>query len=189
MARTRTKIHRLVPFFAIVALGGCATAPPPTGLMDRAAAQIRAAQAANAAELAPDEFAEAQRRFDFAQQSMAQGNNEQATASAEEAEAAAETARARARAAALENQIQAKRNENAGLQADLEQRQAEAAQAQAASQPPASGASAQELPPIQLGAPPEQNPVPAPPSTSGTPPAPASSGGAAQDLDSQGSGR
>src|SRR5690348_17765591 len=110
MARTRTKIHRLVPLFAIVVLAGCATAPPPTGLMDRADAQIRAAQAAGAAELAPDEFAETQRRFAFAQQSIANGNNEQATASAEEAAAAAETARAQARAASLESKIQARRS-------------------------------------------------------------------------------
>lgn len=180
MARTRSKIHRLVPLFAIFALAGCATAPPPTGLMDRADAQIRAAQAAGADQLAPDEFAEAQRRFAFAQQSIAQGNNEQATASAEEAQAAAETARARARAAALENKIQSQREVNARLQADLEQRQAEAAQAQsAASQPPAS-APVQELPPIQLGAPqPGQAPMPAPATSTGMPsPMPASSDGA-----------
>lgn len=188
MARTRTKIHRLVPLFAIIALAGCATAPPPTGLMQRADAQIRAAQAAGAAQLAPDEFAEAQRRFAFAQQSIAQGNNEQAAASAEEAEAAAETSRARARAAALENKIQNQRQVNAQLQADLEQRQAEAAQAQAGASAPASGGSTQELPPIQLGAPPEQNPAPVPATSAGMMPVPASSDGG-YDNNAQGGTR
>lgn len=181
MARIRIKIHRLVPFFAIVALAGCGTVPPPTDLMARAAAQIRAAHAADAATLAPEDFAEAQRRFDFAQQSLSQGNNEQATASAEEADAAAETARAKARAADLERQIQSKRDENAGLQSDLEQHQTAAAQAQSAAQAPSSAMAPEELPPIQLGggnaAAPEQGEIPAAAPEQGEIPAAGSSAG------------
>ena len=192
MARMRIKIHRLVPFFAIVALAGCGTVPPPTDLMAHAAAQIRSAQAANAVTLAPEEFAEAQRRFDFAQQSLSQGNNEQATASAEEADAAAEAARTKARAADLARQIQAKRDENSRLQSDLEQHQTAAAQAQSAAQAPSSTMAPEELPPIQLGgdnaAAPEPGGIPAAGSSAGMVPSPiqpvpAGSDGAIQGND------
>lgn len=163
MARTRAKIHRLVPILAI-ALAGCATTPPPTGLLDRADAQIRAARDAGATTRAPDDFAEAQRRMALAQDAASRGDNDTAAASAEEAQAAAETARARARAADLQAQLLAKTDENARLQSDLEQRQAEAAAAQSAptAPPPASGTTT-ELPPIDLGAPGSATDQPAPP--------------------------
>src|SRR6185312_15791104 len=96
MARSLMKIHRLVPILVMALAAGCATTPPPTGLLDQANARIRAADAAGAATRAPGDFAEAQRRFAFAQAALADGDNEQAAASAEEAAAAAETARARA---------------------------------------------------------------------------------------------
>ncbi|MEO7148509.1 MAG: DUF4398 domain-containing protein, partial [Rhodanobacteraceae bacterium] len=169
MARMRAKIHQLVPLFAL-ALAGCASAPPPTGLLDRADAQIRAAQDAGAATHAPDDFAEAQRRMALAQDAASRGDNDTAAAGAQEAQAAAETARARARAADLQAQIQAKADENARLQADLEQRQATAAAAQAAGTVPPAGGSTTELPPIDLGAPgsPVDQPVPSPPASSST---------------------
>lgn len=161
MARSLMKIHRLVPILVMALAAGCATTPPPTGLLDQANARIRAADAAGAATRAPGDFAEAQRRFAFAQAALADGDNEQAAASAEEAAAAAETARARAHAVELETRIRNQSDENANLQADLEQKQAEAAAAQQAASQPASGGSSEELPPIQLGAPGMGEPVPA----------------------------
>src|SRR5579883_254594 len=195
MTRLGRKIRRLVPIFVMLTLAGCATTPPPTNLLDRADAQIRAAAAAGAATRAPEDFAEAQRRYAFAQQAVSNGDNDQAAASAEEAAAAAETARARARVAELDERIRNQRDDNASLQDDLEQKQAQAQAAEQATSQPASGASSEELPPIQLGAPPPASssaPPPAdssglPPTESSAPPAqddslppPASSSGAFQ---------
>ncbi len=169
MARMRPKIHCLLPILAIAALAGCATAPPPIQLMDRAQSEIRAARNAGAASSAPEALAEAERRLAAAQQFTMNGDNDKAAWSAEEAEAAAETARARAQAAALDRQIREQTAENQSLQADLQRRQAAAAAAQAAAAPPSassSGAAPVNLPSIELGQP-----------ASGSSAAPASSSG------------
>ncbi|HEY9112961.1 MAG TPA: DUF4398 domain-containing protein [Rhodanobacteraceae bacterium] len=178
MTRTRRKIHdlRLLGLAVLVAsLAGCATAPPPIQMMDRAQAEIRAARSAGAATTAPEALAEAERRLAAAQQFSVNNNNGKAADKAAEAEAAAATARARADATRLDRQIEQQTQVNAGLQADLERRQAAAAAAQQnVSAPPASGSSAGgvapvTLPPIQLG-------QPAPGSSAGQP-APASTDG------------
>jgi hypothetical protein len=178
MTRTRRKIHdpRLLGLAVLVALlAGCATAPPPIQMMDRAQAEIRAARSAGAATTAPEALAEAERRLAAAQQFSVNNNNGKAADKAAEAEAAAATARARADATRLDRQIEQQTQVNAGLQADLERRQAAAAAAQqSVSAPPASGSSAGgvapvTLPPIQLG-------QPAPGSSAGQP-APASTDG------------
>ncbi|MER3546668.1 MAG: hypothetical protein C4338_03310 [Rhodanobacteraceae bacterium] len=177
MTRLGRKFHRLVPLFGIPLLASCATTPPPTALMDRAEAQIHAAAAAGAATRAPGDFAEAQRRYAFAQAAINNGDNDQAAASAEEAAAAAETARARARDAELRERIQNQRDENASLRADLEQKQAQAEAAQQAASQPVGGASSEELPPIQLSVPqpgaqlPVGSSAPAPADSSDLPPA------------------
>lgn len=141
MTRTRRKIHDLALPGVVglaAALAGCATAPPPIQMMDRAQSEIRAARGAGAATAAPDALAEAERRLAAAQQLSANDDNGKAADKAAEAEAAAATARARADASRLDEQIQQQTSVNASLQADLERRQAAAAAAQqAAVAPPA----------------------------------------------------
>lgn len=186
----RRKIHDFGPIGLAAALAavlaGCATAPPPIQLMDRAQSEIRAARNAGAATTAPEALAEAERRLAAAQQFSASNDNGKATDKASEAEAAAATARARAEAARLDREIQQQTAVNAGLQADLERRQAAAAAAQQAvsAMPapassggqPAAGSSVPgnapvDLPAIQLGQPTPGSSAgnPAPPSTSGQP--------------------
>lgn len=200
MTRMRAKIHAL-GFAGLTALAatlaGCATAPPPVQLMDRAQSEIRAARAAGAATTAPEVLAEAERRLAAAQQFAASKDFGKATASAEEAEAAAATAHARAQLAQLNRQINEKTTLNQQLQADLERRQAAAAAAQQAAMAPlpapagstalpaagssaalpAAGSSAPDsgpvtLPSIQLG----QPSVPAP-ASAGEPASAGTSGG------------
>lgn len=177
MTRTRRKIHdpRLIGLAVVAALlAGCATAPPPVQMMDRAQMEIRAARSAGAATAAPDTLGEAERRLAAAQQFSANGDNGKAADKAAEAEAAAATARARAEATKLDREISQQTQVNADLQADLERRQAAAAAAQqAVTAPPAASSSSGNgpvnLPAIQLG-------QPAPDSSTGEP-APASSAG------------
>jgi len=183
----RRKIHDLgrigLAAALVAALAGCATAPPPIQLLDRAQSEIHAARSAGAATTAPEVLAEAERRLAAAQQFSANNDNGKAADKAAEAEAAAATARARADAARLDHEISQQTQVNAGLQADLERRQAAAAAAQqAVSAPPASASSAAapaassssnapvNLPAIQLG-------QPATPASTGEPPASASSSG------------
>jgi hypothetical protein len=182
MTRTRPKIHHpgrvgLAAALGIL-LGGCATLPPPTQLMDRAQSEIRAARSAGAATTAPEVLGEAERRLAAAQQFTASSDNGKATDKAREAEAAAATARARAEVARLDRQIRQQTAVNANLTADLQRRQAAAAAAQqAVLAPPAAASSAPgnapvDLPPIQLGqpgAPASPASAPAPASTAGNP--------------------
>jgi hypothetical protein len=179
MTRTRRKIHDLHPVWPAllaVLLAGCATAPPPIQMMDRAQSEIRAARSAGAATAAPEVLAEAERRLAAAQQLSATNENGKAADKAAEAEAAAATAQARADLARLDREIDQQTRVNADLQADLERRQAAAAAAQqAVAAPPAPASSAggnapTVLPPIQLG-------QPAPASSAG---APASAGSTEQ---------
>lgn len=188
MTRERRKIHGLcrvgLPIVLAATLAGCATAPPPIQLMDRAQSEIRSARNAGAATTAPEVLAAAERRLAAAQQFSADNDNAKATDKAEEAEAAATTARLRAEAARLDQQIAQQTRVNAGLQADLERRQAAAAAAQqavsalpapgaTAAQPAAGtsapGAAPMDLPPIQLGQPASGSSAgaPAPAATSG----------------------
>lgn len=192
MTRMRRKIHDLALVgLAVLAatLAGCATAPPPIQLMDRAQSEIRAARNAGAATTAPEALAEAERRLAAAQQFSTNGDNDKATDKAQEAEAAAATARARAEVARLDQQIQQQTAVNDSLQADLQRRQAAAAAAQqAATAPPPAPASSSGTPASAGTSPPppsDMGPVtlpsiqldqPAPGSTSGQP-APASTSG------------
>ena len=190
MTRMRRKIHDLALAGLAATLAGCATAPPPIQLMDRAQSEIRAARNAGAATSAPEVLAEAERRLAAAQQFSTNGDNDKATDKAQEAEAAAATARARAEAARLGQQIRQQTAVNDDLQSDLQRRQAAAAAAQQAatvppapasssgapasagsSAPPASGMGPVTLPSIQLDQPASGSTAgqPAPSSTSGQP--------------------
>jgi hypothetical protein len=195
MTRARRKIHDLAlpGLLGLTALlAGCATAPPPIQMMDRAQSEIRAARSAGAATAAPEALAEAEHRLADAQQFSANNDNDKAADKAAEAEAAAATARAQADAARLGDQIQQQSSVNASLQEDLQRRQAAAAAAQqAATAPPAPATTAGQpaggssaaapasssmgpvtLPSIELG----QPGTPASSGSTGTP-APASTSG------------
>lgn len=173
MTRMRRKIHDFVPpgvaLALAVSLAGCATAPPPIQLMDRAQSEIRAARGAGAVTTAPEALAEAERRLAAAQQLSASNDNAKAADKAQEAEAAASTARARAEAAKLDQEINRQTAINQSLEADLQRKQEAAAAAQRGAAPASSvgGDRSLDLPPIQLGQPAPASSAAAPaPSTS-----------------------
>ena len=184
MTRTRPKIHDPRPAclaLIVALLAGCATAPPPIQMMDRAQSEIRAARAAGAAATAPDVLAEAERRLAAAQQFSTNNDNDKAADKASEAEAAAATARARADAARLNRQIQQQTSVNDSLKADLERRQAAAAAAQqaATAPPPApAGSTGQPASAASSAAPSGMGPVTLPSIELGQPSTPAPSGSA-----------
>lgn len=195
MTRTRRKIHDLALLGLVglaATLAGCATAPPPIQMMDRAQSEIRAARSAGAATAAPDALAEAERRLAAAQQLSANDDNGKAADKAAEAEAAAATARARADASRLDDQIQQQTSVNASLQADLERRQAAAAAAQQAAVAPLPAPASTSAPaPVGSAAPPASSdlgPVTLPSIQLDQPGVPASSGstGAPASADTSG---
>jgi multidrug efflux pump subunit AcrA (membrane-fusion protein) len=159
-----------LPALALVlALGGCASVPPPTDAMNQARLQLQSAREAGAGDYAPVDLDFAQNRYQMAQAAMARRDYEAAASLADEARADAELARAKARLGAARAQIQAKTAENARLRA-----QAEAPLPAEDDSAPAPAASGQA--PAQDGLPPTDAPadMPAPPSSILAPP-PASS--------------
>lgn len=174
---------RSLTLVALLALAGCASVPPPDGLLSQAQAQIQAARDAGAGDYAPVDLGFAQNKFQQAQAAMAAHRYDQATILAEEASADAMLAAVKARLAAARAQLQAKQAENARLREENAQarREAEqhAAQLRAALAGPAPAGAASALPP------PEPLPdLPAPPSSvlDAAPPAPSASSPSAQPL-------
>jgi hypothetical protein len=137
-----------------VALGGCASVPPPDDSMNLAQNQLQAAREAGAADYAPVDLGFAQDKFQQAQAAMAARKYADAAALAGESEADAELARAKARLAAARAQMQSRLQENARLRALAEP-------ADAATQQPAAATSA--------GAPMGDMPAPASSSVSASP--------------------
>jgi hypothetical protein len=84
---------------SLLALGGCASAPNPTGEMATARAAVDNARRAGAGQLAEAEMAEAQDRITFAERAHAAKEYESARRAAEQARAAAELAEEKARLA------------------------------------------------------------------------------------------
>jgi len=122
---------------ALLALGGCATVPPPDASMNQAQALLQSARDAGAADYDPVDLGFAQAKFQQAQTAMAARKYADAADLAEEARADAELARTRARLGSARAQIQAKVEENTRLRQQMEAR-AQPAPAAA----PASGSSA-----------------------------------------------
>lgn len=143
---------------AVLALGGCATMPPPDDSMNLAQTQLQAARDADAADYAPVDLGFAQDKFQRAQAAMAERKYADAAALAEESRADAELARAKARLGAARAQIQDKVQENSRLRAQGEAAEAASQQQeQQQSQQSPSGASSAGLPPA---APVEDMPAP-----------------------------
>ncbi len=143
-----------------LALAGCATTPPPDGVMNQAQVQLQAARDAGAADYDPVDLGFAQNKFQQAQNAMANRKYDEAAVLADEARADAELARAKARLAAARAQIQAKTAANQQLRDQIDQSLANEQQ-QDQSQNPA--LPAQQQPPADMPAPPSSSvgePVP-----------------------------
>lgn len=123
----------------LLALGGCASVPPPDASMTRAQAQLQAARDAGAADYDPVDLGFAQAKFQQAQAAMAAREYAAAADLAEETRADAELAQAKARLGGARAQIQAKVADNTRLRQQIEQ-PASAMPTPAAA--PASGSSA-----------------------------------------------
>ncbi|TAL85217.1 MAG: DUF4398 domain-containing protein [Rhodanobacter sp.] len=162
----------------VLALGGCATMPPPNDAMNLAQARLQDARDADASDYAPVDLGFAQNKFQQAQAAMAERKYADAANLAAESRADAELARAKAQLGAARAQIQAKLKENDRLRKVGEQIDA-GAPAQAASATPATPPPAAAIPDM---------PAPAS-STLSTPPAgPRSRGGFQTVPAGQGSG-
>ncbi len=104
-----------------LAIGGCASVPPPDSSMNLAQNQLQAARDAQAADYAPVDLGFAQDNFQQAQAAVAQRHYADAAKWAEESRADAELARAKARLAVARAQIQSKLAENELLREQGEQ--------------------------------------------------------------------
>jgi hypothetical protein len=148
----------------VLALGGCATVPPPDASMNLAPARRRAAPPPGAADYAPVDLGFAQDKFQQAQAAMADRKYAQASDLAEESRADAELAQAKARLGSARAQIQNKLQVNAQLRAQGEQDEAALEQAkQQPAVPPSASSSAQPAQPTQDMPAPASSTLSAPP--------------------------
>lgn len=122
------KCPRLVPFgpylvvlaTLLLLLGGCATIPPPTGLMDQASMAMDSARAEGAGDYAPLELGSAARKLDLAQAAMAQGDYELAAQLAEESQSNSTLAKVKAQLATVRDKIRSQSAENTRLRSGLD---------------------------------------------------------------------
>jgi hypothetical protein len=121
MTRTRPEIHAALLGIALVALtlAGCASAPPPTGLLNGAAAAIAAAREAGADEHAAVDLGFAEEKLAQARMAMDERDYSEASALAELAELNAEVASARSRAASGRQEVRRQTEANARLRREL----------------------------------------------------------------------
>ena len=124
-----------------LALGGCASVPPPNDSMNLAQNMLQAARDAGAADYAPVDLGFAQDKFQQAQAAMAERKFANAASLADESNADAELARTKARLGAARAQMQSKLQENTSLRQAGEQLAAEQKQMDQGTPAPASGSS------------------------------------------------
>jgi len=118
MTRTLRDFH--APGLALgLLLAGCASAPPPVGLLGDADQAVAAARAAQADEYAAVELGRAEEGLAAARLAMDERDYAQARALAEQAELQAELAAARSRAVQGRAQVRAASDENARLRRQL----------------------------------------------------------------------
>lgn len=98
-----------------LALGGCASAPPPNQAMNLAQAQLQSARDAGAADYDPVDYGFAQDKFQQAQGAMAARKYAKAADFAAESQVDAQLAEAKANLGAARAKIQAKLDANAAL--------------------------------------------------------------------------
>ena len=118
MTRTLREIHALGAGLALL-LAGCASAPPPVGLLDDAGQAVASARAAQADEFAAVELGQAEEQLAAARIAMDDRDYAQARDFAEQAELNADLAAARSRAAAGRIKVRAATDENARLRREL----------------------------------------------------------------------
>jgi hypothetical protein len=118
MTRTLRENHALGLVLGLM-LAGCASAPPPTGLLDDAGQAVESARAAQADEYAPVELGRAEEQLAAARLAMDERDYAQARDLAEMAELDAELAKARSRAASGREKVRAGTDENARLRREL----------------------------------------------------------------------
>lgn len=117
-----TRIHREIHASALLLLlcvAGCASAPPPRGLLDQAERAIAAARELRADDYAPVELGFAEERIAAARSAMDERDYALARAQAEQAESNAALAVARSRAAIGRAAVQKQADENARLRREL----------------------------------------------------------------------
>ena len=118
MTRTLREIHALGLGLGLL-LAGCASAPPPVGLLDDAAAAVETARGAKADEYAAVELGRAEEQLAAARLAMDERDYADARTLAEMAELDAELAAARARAAVGREKVRAGTDENTRLRREL----------------------------------------------------------------------
>lgn len=118
MTQPRREIHAAV-LAAALSLGGCASTPPPTGLLNAAETAIEDARQVRADDYAPVELGFAQEKLAAARQAMDEGEYDLARIRAQDAELNASLAVARSRAAIGRAAVQRQSQENARLRQEL----------------------------------------------------------------------
>ncbi len=149
MARSVTIFHNrsraVLLAGLLLALAGCASAPPPTDAMTQAQAMIESARSAQASIYAPLDLGAAEARYAQAQQQLAGKHYDQAARLAGEAAASAELARARAHLGQLKLQVQQQTRDNEQLAGRLLGTAAPALPGSVPAPPPGAGAQLQPL--------------------------------------------
>jgi hypothetical protein len=118
MTRTRSEIHAVLLAVALV-LAGCASTPPPTGLLNGAESAVAEAREVGADDYAPVELGFAEERLAAARQAMAERDYELAREQAQAATLEASLAQARSRAALGRAAVRRQSDENARLRREL----------------------------------------------------------------------
>lgn len=110
---------RIAAFGLLLALAGCATAPPPLGELTRAEQALRAAQDAEAEQYAPVDWRLASQTLAEAQNKIGSKEYREATRLLGRARVHADLARLRAENAHTRAKIEAQERENAKLRNEL----------------------------------------------------------------------
>ncbi len=118
MTPSQPKIHRIV-LSALLALGACATTPPPTRELSEAGQAVRTARDAGAGTFAPVELRFAEDKLRMAQAASEAEDYDQAGALARQALVDSELAAAKARAGKARADVQARSEDNARLRREL----------------------------------------------------------------------
>ena len=118
MTRTPREIHALALATAF-SMTGCATTPPPLGMLDDAERAISAAHDARADDYSPVELGFAEEKLAAARSALDARDNETARTLAIQAELNAALAEARSRAGARRAAVQRQSEENARLRSEL----------------------------------------------------------------------
>ena len=108
----------MIPLLGLM-LAGCASAPPPIGLLDEADTAIAAAREARADDFAPVELGFAEEKLAAARISMQERDYDAARTQAGQAELNATLAGARSRAATGRAAVKQQTEENARLRREL----------------------------------------------------------------------